>query len=613
MQPSFPPSYFDARRCNSFNHSSLRPLSDAACSCEVLCSRQKAQISVPLNTELDTSGPHGCVRMQPHAAPAQQPHAAVAQLAAMGFSRDAIERALLQAGGHPERALEIIIGGDAQEHRLQESPAHIAGREMAEAEKRLRSRPPGDNLAMSIFLELPKKKKVDEGWILAKIQEAITLYGISTGDGAAQLLHDIMTDTLTLDKLARDSSAFAFEFQDLPVIRHQSAKAACIACGDEFSGSMLYTCVCEAAQPTSAHGGAAAAATASGGRICYPCLFDGLHSQFMDNSLPRCCACNSPLHQTSFNDILTLQDANFSTCLGNEPCKNSKVCTCGAVPPSMFAGFAAQNPESLKTHKKECSFALPKRMKNQADDLLTQSALGEGEFFVACPGAGCKSWVEVAVTPHPDTGKPIKVRQCVRCSACSTTFCPKCGTSPYHYSTECEDVAPLRGDYSEWMARGRQAFLRQRAEMDASFQKQLQDYEADKLRVDAEKKQLEAVAQQAAADEAYKAQNCKNCPSCGRIVMQNGGCDLMKCGEDYHGGNPPLPPPPSYLLSAPPPSPFLSLTPTQATNKWDVDMVSNGRKQQPTKLKMCSRDRLRSIGKCRSKFCTSGNCSKGRI
>ena len=62
-----------------------------------------------------------------------------------------------------------------------------------------------------------------------------------------------------------------------------------------------------------------------------------------------------------------------------------------------------------------------------------------------------------------------------------------------------------------------------------------------------EKKQLEAVAQQAAADEAYKAQNCKNCPSCGRIVMQNGGCDLMKCGEDYHGGNPP-PPPISYLL-----------------------------------------------------------------
>jgi hypothetical protein len=73
--------------------------------------------------------------------------------------------------------------------------------------------------------------------------------------------------------------------------------------------------------------------------------------------------------------------------------------------------------------------------------------------------------------------------------------------------------------------------------MDASFRKQLSDYEADKARVDAEKKQLELVAQQAAADEAYKAQNCKNCPSCGRIVMKVDGCDAMKCGEDYHGGN----------------------------------------------------------------------------
>ena len=164
MQPGFPPSYSEAHRCNSFNHSSFRPFFDAACSCEVLSSCQKAQISVPLSTEPDTSGWHGRVRMQPHAAPAQQPPAAVAQLAAMGFSRDAIERALLQAGGNPERALEIIIGGDAQEHRVQESPAHIGERELAQAENRLCSRPPGDNLAMSVFLESTFRMLVQLPW-----------------------------------------------------------------------------------------------------------------------------------------------------------------------------------------------------------------------------------------------------------------------------------------------------------------------------------------------------------------------------------------------------------------------------------------------------------------
>jgi hypothetical protein len=73
--------------------------------------------------------------------------------------------------------------------------------------------------------------------------------------------------------------------------------------------------------------------------------------------------------------------------------------------------------------------------------------------------------------------------------------------------------------------------------MNAGFRKQLQEYEADKARVEAEKKQLELVVRTAAADEAYKAANCKNCPGCGCIVEKLSGCDSMTCGQDYHGGN----------------------------------------------------------------------------
>lgn len=141
-----------------------------------------------------------------------------------------------------------------------------------------------------------------------------------------------------------------------------------------------------------------------------------------------------------------------------------------------------------------------------------------GESFVTCPSANCFNAVEVGVKPDPSTGKLIKIRECVTCSTCATSFCPKCGASPYHYKAECEDIQSLRGDYNEWLARGRSTFLRQRAEVDARFQAQLRQYESDTTRVEVEKRQSALAAQQTAADESYKVAHCKMCPSCGRIV-----------------------------------------------------------------------------------------------
>jgi hypothetical protein len=39
------------------------------------------------------------------------------------------------------------------------------------------------------------------------------------------------------------------------------------------------------------------------------------------------------------------------------------------------------------------------------------------------------------------------------------------------------------------------------------------------------------------SDEAYKEANCRLCPHCHRTVQKLEGCDSMKCGSDYHGGN----------------------------------------------------------------------------
>ena len=438
--------------------------------------------------------------------------------------------------------------------RVEASPAEIE-----EATSRLRSMPQDEHAAASrIFLELSKLKR-DAGWAVGNIQEALTLRGIQTSQGAADLFRDIMTGTLTLEKLAQDCLDLAAKFQEgTPtggggLARQESPSVDCIICLKSKSVSTIYRRICErkvlSEQSSSADGGGSAAGAPKTCECCYPCLFDGLHSQFMLNELPRCVVCNTPLHQTAYDEIMAIQKANFSSGLGDDGRLNSEICTCGQEPASLWKGSAAQLPESLKKHTKECSFAIIQRMKDQAHDLKLQSFVSRGGdvgvggdvtggvFYVRCPGANCKIVFEAAVKCDPATGEVTKVRHCVHCPSCATSFCPCCGASPYHYKTDCKSVKALQAGYTEWMIRGRQEFLTQRAVKDASFRKQLQEYEADKARVEAEKRQLELVAKIAADDEAWKAQHCKMCPSCGSVVEHMKGCDLMVCGRDYHGGN----------------------------------------------------------------------------
>jgi hypothetical protein len=47
-------------------------------------------------------------------------------------------------------------------------------------------------------------------------------------------------------------------------------------------------------------------------------------------------------------------------------------------------------------------------------------------------------------------------------------------------------------------------------------------------------KQLEEALEK---DEKWKADNCRQCPKCQRVLAKSGGCDAMKCGGYFHGGN----------------------------------------------------------------------------
>merc|ERR1712232_1306743 len=57
-----------------------------------------------------------------------------------------------------------------------------------------------------------------------------------------------------------------------------------------------------------------------------------------------------------------------------------------------------------------------------------------------------------------------------------------------------------------------------------------QKEQAEMLKVIAQRKQ------DFLAMERWKAENCKMCPTCSKVMEKTGGCDSMKCGQDFHGG-----------------------------------------------------------------------------
>lgn len=79
--------------------------------------------------------------------------------------------------------------------------------------------------------------------------------------------------------------------------------------------------------------------------------------------------------------------------------------------------------------------------------------------------------------------------------------------------------------------------MRQRAEQDTTYQVQLNEYNRKCTENENRNRELRRRYDELLHDERYKAQNCRLCPSCGRVVERIEGCDTMVCGQDAHGGN----------------------------------------------------------------------------
>eukprot|EP00005_Dracoamoeba_jomungandri_P009324 CAMPEP_0174275770 /NCGR_PEP_ID=MMETSP0439-20130205/60011_1 /TAXON_ID=0 /ORGANISM="Stereomyxa ramosa, Strain Chinc5" /LENGTH=335 /DNA_ID=CAMNT_0015367917 /DNA_START=1107 /DNA_END=2111 /DNA_ORIENTATION=+ len=140
--------------------------------------------------------------------------------------------------------------------------------------------------------------------------------------------------------------------------------------------------------------------------------------------------------------------------------------------------------------------------------------------IIACPTPDCQNCL-VASSP----GQP---EHCY-CEGCKKSFC-SCCKGPYHYRTSCVQSLEHQQNYIQWQEVHKREYY-------SKLGKEKADWENEKKEVLQRNKELKERAKEAEKDEEWKREHCKLCPSCGRTINYLEGCDLMRCGRDYHGGN----------------------------------------------------------------------------
>lgn len=195
---------------------------------------------------------------------------------------------------------------------------------------------------------------------------------------------------------------------------------------------------------------------------------------------------------------------------GHTYCKDCMRGHCGAVAfptcPDTSCGYAFTEDEVGRAGGGERLEAFREMQLQQAVDHLSGR--------VECPNPECRNVVLA------DSAE----RSCVTCQCGWPPYCSLC-RQLYHPRKNCGEVGELRIQWGNWVSEGRQQY-HGRVEAAGAALRQRQVVEEELRR-----------QQELEADERYKAANCKSCPRCGRIVQKLAGCDAMKCGGDYHGGN----------------------------------------------------------------------------
>ncbi|CAF3042476.1 unnamed protein product [Rotaria sp. Silwood2] len=124
----------------------------------------------------------------------------------------------------------------------------------------------------------------------------------------------------------------------------------------------------------------------------------------------------------------------------------------------------------------------------------------------------------------------------VQCPLCGYEFCSLCNQQ-YHFRTTCQEVPEITQRWFFWCNTERGNYWQARAQQDANFRAQLEDYERQKVVNERRNEELRQRYNDLLADETFKSQNCRICPHCRRVVQHLGGCNSMICGQNYHGGD----------------------------------------------------------------------------
>jgi len=160
------------------------------------------------------------------------------------------------------------------------------------------------------------------------------------------------------------------------------------------------------------------------------------------------------------------------------------------------------------------------------DKTLLQQALREMQA-VGCPTRNCGNFIVPSSTDE---------REPCLCTKCGFEFCSLC-QKKYHWRTTCAEVPEVEQRWLWWETQGRNQYWHQKVEHEEQYLRQLQTYIQAKSVHDKNLRELQERMRQEGEDERWKAENCRMCPQCGRTINKMEGCDAMRCGTDFHGGN----------------------------------------------------------------------------
>ena len=140
--------------------------------------------------------------------------------------------------------------------------------------------------------------------------------------------------------------------------------------------------------------------------------------------------------------------------------------------------------------------------------------------IIACPTPGCGNWM---------IPSDIKRQERCNCPSCHACFCSLC-KAPYHYGCDCANARKYQQKWMEWVTSGRVRYNKDKKDA-------LDKIEAARAEIEQRNKDIQKAYKDMLADEDYKRANGRYCPNCHRVIIKDGGCDLMICGRNYHGGN----------------------------------------------------------------------------